>query len=418
MIRIAHIGDTHLHAAHARGADRLRWLDYVIDQAIDRGVHVWLWPGDIFHGRSSVQDRNDLAARLERMASYAPVILAYGNHEAPGDLDVFAKIRAQFPVHVVDTPRLVLVTGIADWAPVAIVAIPYPSRGGLIAAGAAKDETLQVGNEALEEIFQALSAELADFARDGWIPIVMGHLNVVGAVSSSGQPQVGREIEIAPSALVRHFACARYIGLNHIHRAQVLEEERIRYAGSTCRLDWGEREIKSTPFVTLMETPGGDVVELIEIPVPPMFHIDGEFCRGGDGFALSAACSADEEIKRRFLTGDWDGCEVRVRFSFPASERALVDESLIRASFPGALRLDLEPVAVPDRALRAPEVATARTLAEKVDAWARLDGGRAVPASVLQKLAALETGDPTSVLSGVANQVSALENGQKVEAAA
>jgi hypothetical protein len=147
-----------------------------------------------------------------------------------------------------------------------------------------------------------------------------------------------------------------------------------------------------------------------------MFHIDGEFCRGGDGFALSAACSADEDIKRRFLEGDWAGCEVRVRFSFPASERALVDESLIRASFAGALRLELEPVAVPDRALRAPEVATARTLVEKVNAWARLDGSsRSVPASVLQKLAALEHSDSTAVLSEVTNQVAVLERGQEVE---
>ena len=152
-------------------------------------------------------------------------------------------------------------------------------------------------------------------------------------------------------------------------------------------------------------------VRSVPIDVPPLIHVEGRWTR--DGFQLAEGTTAD--IERRYHGGDWAGCETRVRFSFPASERQFVDESKIRVLFPGALRLDLEPVAVPDRALRAPEVAAATTLPEKVDAWSRLNGGSNVPASVLQKLATLEHGDATSVLSAVANQVASVENGRAAE---
>lgn len=412
-----HIGDTHLHAGHSRNAARLRALDQIIDEGLAlENLGAWLWPGDLFDAKSGIQDRVDLAERLQRMASRAPVVIAVGNHDSPGDLPLFGRLRAAWPIYVIEQPGVVEIELGYPGGTAAIAVLPHPSKGGLIAAGTVAGETLQAGNEALESIVRGLAMQLDDARGRGSIPLFIAHLNLAGSIASAGQPQVGKELELAPSMLGIFGDC--YKGLSHIHEPQTIGG--AYYAGSIAPMDWGEVTPRS--YIVVEYQREGDHWEYCvgrrPIDTPRLFHVDGELCRGGDVFALSAACSQDEEVKRRFLEGDWAGCEVRVRFSFPASERQLVDEPFIGASFPGALRLELEPVAVPDRALRAPEVATAKTLAGKLDAWARLDGGRSVPASVIQKLAALETGDPTSVLSAVANQVSALEQGEKESAAA
>jgi hypothetical protein len=57
---------------------------------------------------------------------------------------------------------------------------------------------------------------------------MIGHVNVGGAITSSGQPNIGREIEIS----ARHLDQLGniYKGLNHIHKAQ--EIAGAWYAGS------------------------------------------------------------------------------------------------------------------------------------------------------------------------------------------
>jgi DNA repair exonuclease SbcCD nuclease subunit len=78
----------------------------------------------------TIEDRNALAGRLARMAACAPVVLCYGNHDLPGDLDVFAKLKSKYPIAVVDTPR-VLTIEVATKQGVrtaAIFVLPYPTE--------------------------------------------------------------------------------------------------------------------------------------------------------------------------------------------------------------------------------------------------------------------------------------------------
>jgi hypothetical protein len=70
----------------------------------------------------------------------------------------------------------------------------------------------------------------------------------------------------------------------------------------------------------------------------------------------------------------------------------------VYAEFAEAARFELEPVAVPDNALRAPEVAAAKTLADKMQAWAT-ETRTVLPADVLTVLPALEHGDSSALLA-------------------
>jgi len=261
-------------------------------------------------------------------------------------------------------------------------------------------------------------------------------------MASTGQPQIGHEIELTSGHLGRFGT--RPVLLNHIHKMQQVNN--ATYAGSCCRLDWGEIEPKS--FNVVRFTHDGQMwssgLRQVQIDVPPMYHVEGELgphpprspvaseacgnlagppttphCftwnvrNGPAGPYLEAPPSRNEN--------PFTGCDVRVRYRFPASQRDTVDVAAIRAPFEGARRLVLEPIAVPDTGLRSPEVANAVGLRDKVNAWAHEfyrhpgeDHGRSITDAVEEKLWILEGTDPDFVLGEVSAwlQRQANEDGQ------
>lgn len=408
--QIVGIGDLHLRSTSSRNAARLAAFDYTIGQGLALpALAAWLHLGDVFDSRSTVEDRNALAERLLRMATRAPVVIVGGNHCAPGDLAVFGKLSARWPIHVVVTPQTLavqLVTGRTACFSI----LPYPHRAGLIAAGSVASGLLQVGAQALEDICRGLAMEMADAQAAGMLTLFAAHVNVEGSRMSNGQPSIGQELSITPAMLQLFGDVPKLLG--HIHLPQ--EIGGAHYVGSVAPSDWGEIEQKRFVVVEWDDVIGRTLLSH-PIPTPAMYHVAGDVSRDA-GFAWRVTKGPGGELQEP--PASWTGAEVRVRYAFPASERALVDEEAIRAPFAGAARLELEPVAVPDRALRAPEVAAAVTLAEKLGAWSRLNGSVNASASVLQKLAALEHQDATAVLSAVATQVAVLEAGQKEQVAA
>lgn len=382
-----HIGDAHL-APGPRNADRRRAIDQIIAECVGLpGLAAWLWPGDLFHGprTTDVQDRNWLDTRLQQMAAVAPVVICYGNHDPAGDLDGFARLNGTHPIYVIDRPhvlRLRTATGVMA----SIFVLPYPTTAGL-----ASGDVVDVGSDALEAIFRPAGEQLAAARATGDITLTIGHVNKAGSASSSGQPQIGREIEIDDSHLA--LLGDGYVGLNHIHKPQQF------YAGSICRMDFGEIEAKRYLLVTYGPRPAlhgdfqgwGHTADSMPLDVAPMFHVEGELTPDGFDWRVIGHGGQPEASP-----DSWDGCDVRVRYRFPVSLRSVVNEDMARAPFSGARRLQLEPVAVPDRDVRAPQVAAQRTLAGKVTAYLETDG-RVASAGLLAKLVTLEQRDEDAI---------------------
>jgi hypothetical protein len=165
---------------------------------------------------------------------------------------VFARLRGHFPIFVVARPQVIHVpladsnytyTGgekahAGDHA--AIFVLPYPTRAGLVAAGVQSVSVVDAAKEALDVIFLTAAEELRVAAARGEVPLAIGHVNVGGSITSSGQPNIGKEIELDPALIQRLGEI--YVGLNHIHKAQSIGG--AYYAGSVCRLDYGEIEEK------------------------------------------------------------------------------------------------------------------------------------------------------------------------------
>jgi DNA repair exonuclease SbcCD nuclease subunit len=237
--RFVHIGDLHL-GPNARNVDRrAALLQIVREQLLAGPVSAWLIPGDLNHGLMTIDDRNFLTDITQQMAAHAPVVTCYGNHDLPGELDFLSRLAGQWPIWVVNRPDVIRVQ-LATGAIAAIFVLPYPTRAGLVAAGTPSDQIVDAAAQALEFIFLNAKTQLDAAVAEGCIPLMIGHVNVGGSFTSSGQPNIGREIELNPALLNRLGPI--YIGLNHIHRAQ--EIDGAVYAGSCCRLDWGEIEEK------------------------------------------------------------------------------------------------------------------------------------------------------------------------------
>lgn len=396
--RFAHLGDLHL-APGPRNVDRLNALDQAIDSALElEELAAWLWPGDLNHARMSIDDRNALVERLRKMADRAPVVIVAGNHDLPGDLDVFAKLATRWPIHVIATPT-VLPIRLATGSTAAVFCLPYPTRAGLVAVGTPPGQLVQEARRALEVIFFEAAAQLQEAQGRGEISLMVGHVNVAGAITSVGQPNIGVEIELDSALLM--LLGPIYKGLNHIHLHQRIGG--AWYPGSLSRLDWGECEPKGYLVVDVDDSRSAPpTVAFRPLDVPAQYHVEADRQADGWQYRVTRGPGGKEDLR----PSTWRGHDVRVRYTFAASQRSILDTAPILAEFAEARRLELEPVAVTDRGLRAPAVAAARTLTDKLRAWCAANQ-QSCPDSLLEKLTRLERGEATQVLSDVTNAAAA-----------
>lgn len=406
MTTFVHIGDFHASAG-PRNADRYQALDQILDECQDlEHLGAFLWPGDVFDGLSSIDDRNAIDARLRRMACQAPVLIVEGNHDKPGDLRGFANLSGAWPIIVVDRQPALVRVELPTLQTATIWAVPYPHKGPLVGAGVAHGDLVKTANDLFEPIFMKAAADLDDARRRGHLTLMVFHANIAGAVTSAaGQPNIGRELELTQSHLDRLGRI--YKGGNHIHKPQ--EIAGAWFAGSVARKDYGEIEEKRYLLVGV-DGDSSYAVTSKPIAIPPMYHVTGRLDRHG-----FSAYSEDPDVQRRVAENDWAGCDVRVRYDYPGTERAVLDEAALRARFASALRLKVEGVVIPDRELRAPAVATAKTLTEKL---AAMREDRALPASIANKVDALEQRDRDAILADVRAWLTSVESGEKARVAA
>lgn len=429
MTRIVGIGDIHEHAG-PRNTDRLAALDQIISEGCQvKELGAWALAGDLFHQKSTTDGRNALDERIQRMAAVAPVLIVRGNHDEVGELPGFARLKAGWPVYVFEQPHVAVIR-LATGQMAGVFALPYPTRSGLVSAGIAPADVVDTAAALLDPIFM-MAADQLQAARDaGYVTFMLAHANIVGSISSSGQPQWGREIEVSSGHLSRLGPILKLFG--HIHKPQ--EISGAIYLGSVCRLDYAEIEEKRYVVADVAEDSSYTYVSH-PIDVAPMFHVNGELTRDGfflgqdaplcpicdgigtDGDALeytdvAPPCPSCHGTGRRAI---WEDCDVRVRYSYRASEKAVLNEQIIHDQFKAALRLKVEGVVIADREIRSPEVAAAKTLPEKVAAYRKV---AALEASVADKLAALEQQDPTVLLAHVSAALVAIERPQDVTVAA
>lgn len=99
MLRVAVIADSHFDEG-SRFEECVRLHEWIARDVASRGVDVIVHAGDIFERKSTPAERRAVAEWLGCCADIAPVLIVRGNHDAVGDLAIFARLRTKHPVIV------------------------------------------------------------------------------------------------------------------------------------------------------------------------------------------------------------------------------------------------------------------------------------------------------------------------------
>lgn len=356
MIRLAQIGDSHFDSAPGgRFGECVRVHDWIVEDMARRQVDLITHTGDLVDGRPTVEVERAVFAWVTQCAELAPVVIVRGNHDPRGWLTLLTKLRTRHPVIVEEGAGVHVVNGIA----VACLAWPQKACVAALARqlspGAGKDEVDAVAADAMRVVLQGLADQLAQ--HDGPRTFA-GHVMARGSRTSLGQPLVGMdafEIGLEDLALIP----ADFFGMGHIHLPQewAIDSRHAAFTGSPYRTTYGELEEKGY-IVAEWTDSTFEGWQRIPTPCTPMVLIEAVYVGGVDEFHI-----ADPQDVPA-------GAEVRFRYTYPADrvEEAKRAADGVKAQLltSGAVDVKLDPQAEAVSRARAPEIATATTLADKL----------------------------------------------------
>lgn len=354
MTRIAIIADSHFDES-SRFEECVRIHRWIADDMRERGVDLVLHAGDVFERKSTPKERAAFADWLQLVADFAPVVVVRGNHDALGDLPLFARLDGRNPIIVEEAAA---VHTVAD---VAVGCLAWPRKAELLArlgGEVGHEESEGIAQSALRTVIQGLGAEMA--AHEG-PRVLLTHAMVSGSKTSLGQPLVGCDLEVGLDDL--RLAQADFYALGHIHMPQEWDGP-IVYPGSPRRTTFGETEDKG---YVIVDIDGRDVSwERVVAPTTPMLLLTGRMA--DIDCAETGAPFRDIELDHN--PDDVEGAEIRLRYTVATDEREAAREraEAWRTHFVdrGASRVVLEEIPLTTVRARAPEITEAAKLADKL----------------------------------------------------
>ena len=378
-VRFLLIGDVHLREG-AQLDDVEAMLSCAADVADEYQVAATLFAGDLFEGKSTPAEREVLGWALRRLTGEdrdlcRPVVIVKGNHDQPRDLAVFEGYSGVFVKE-----RL----GVVGISGVDVVCLPWPERAFLAAYGRTGEAADVAGGAAVVDLLRARKG-LLDPRRPF---VVLAHLQVLGAISSSAQPLIGGAIEVAVGDLVDLGAAAVVLG--HVHKPQQLAPG-VEYVGSLTVHDHGEElEQKRLGILEVDPETGAASWQWLEVPCRRWVTIHAE-APDGETVEFHPLPDGDEQIMPADCpVDDYAGANVRYRYVCDEEHEALFDHTAIARRFAAAHTLKIEPKVERAARVRSADVAAARTTEEKLRAWGMATGTEITPALV-EKLHNLES---------------------------
>jgi exonuclease SbcD len=272
MLTVLHFADAHIdiagHGRHdpltglpLRVLDFLNALDRIVDTAIDERVDLVLFAGDAYKDRTpSPTYQREWGRRIMRLAQAGiPTLLLIGNHDlspAAGRANALQEFDTlQVPhIQVLSKPAFLGPAELEN-LPLQVLAIPWISRSGLMAA-------LEMSASQPEKVLAEIEERLSQLIQ-GWLEsadpqlptILTAHASVEGAQYGSERSVMLGSDMLLPGSLVRD-ARLDYVALGHIHKAQNLNENGyppVVYPGSIERVDFGEAQDEKSFVIARIE---------------------------------------------------------------------------------------------------------------------------------------------------------------------
>jgi exonuclease SbcD len=275
-MRLLHTSDWHLgHTLKevTRDHEHHAFLTWLLEQIRAESPDVTVITGDVFDSATPPANAERMwfewLAAARRARPGMDIVAIAGNHDSPARLGAASAVLRELDVHVVGSlPRdpngaldferiLIPVAGGQAW----IAAVPFLRPVDVV--GEPEDP--------LAAIYGEVVAEAERRRMPGQVVIALGHLYVTGAdpsVLSERRISIGGQ----ESASLRMFpASLDYVALGHMHRAQRVGRESIRYAGAPLALALDEAGYHHQ--IAIVDFAGGALAGVRTIRVPQTIEI-------------------------------------------------------------------------------------------------------------------------------------------------
>ena len=292
-MKIAHLADTHIGmenygrinpetGLNQRLHDFLKSLDQAIDGAIEAGVDLVVFAGDIYKTRDPTPThQREFAQRIHRLtAAGIHVSIVAGNHDIPmsagraTSIDIFRALE----IPSVTIARRIGVQRIETrGGPIQVVAFPWAVRSLVLAEAEFKNLSISELNEKLIELGKARLEETVRSTDPGVPTIVLGHAHLFGArISSERLLTMGSDPMY--EAQMFDLPGVDYVALGHIHKHQVLHyaSPPVVYAGSIDRIDFGEEQEDKGWVLVDLPAKGRAEWEFRKVAARPFLTIDAK----------------------------------------------------------------------------------------------------------------------------------------------
>jgi len=268
-MRLLHTSDWHLgHTLKdvTREYEHRSFLAWLLDACVREQPDALVITGDVFDSATPPASAETMwfsfLAAARRALPAMDIVAIAGNHDSPARLGAASAVLRELDVHVIGgVPRTV--TGALD---LDRILIPVAGGRGLVAA-VPFVRPIDVPGD-VDDPLASIYGEVIDAARarrqPGQALIALGHLYVAGADSamlSERRVSIGGQ----ESASARMFpADIDYVALGHIHRAQRIGRDTMRYAGAPIPLALEEAAYKHSVAIVDL----GDTASIRLLPIP------------------------------------------------------------------------------------------------------------------------------------------------------
>lgn len=254
-MRLIHTADWHLGQlfhGHERIAEHRAFLDWLIELLAERGIDALLIAGDIYDGANPPAEAQalyyDFLRRAHQRCPGLQIVVIAGNHDSPARLEAPRPVLQALRVEVVghyrandegNATRVFLPLHdrhgeLRAW----VLALPYLRPADLPGTRADGERTAYTA--AVGEVYRDAVRHALERRQPGQALIGMGHLHVKGGSTSADSERrlvIGGEEAVDASLFPGELA---YVALGHLHLAQKVGSERIRYSGSPLPMSYTE----------------------------------------------------------------------------------------------------------------------------------------------------------------------------------
>jgi len=337
-MKLLHFADAHIDIANygrhdpqtglpLRVLDFLASLDAIVNAAIAAQVDLVIFAGDAYKDRSPAPTfQREWGRRIIRLSKAGiRTLLLVGNHDlspALGRAHAIQEFETLEIPHVTVLARPQFLPAGELGLPAQVIALPWVSRSGLIAASG---ETLGDSAEVFTEIETRLTQLVSGWleAADPALPLILtAHASVQGAVYGSERTVMLGSDLVLPGSLVRD-PRLDYVALGHIHKPQDLNpgaHPPVIYPGSIERVDFGEAQDDKFYIIAEVEK-GHTAVQWCKLENIRPFIDRAVMLEGGKDVTATLLAA---------LPGDLKDAIVRLTVHYPRSLDELIDEPTLR----------------------------------------------------------------------------------------